>query len=185
VAQSFPAKKAQVKGLLAGTSSTRTRRSQIPSVAQSFSGKEAQVKGLLAGTSSTRTRRSQIPSVAQSFPAKKAQVKGLLAGTSSTRTRRSQIPSVVQPIPAKKLRSRVYWQEHPALAQGARKSLRWLNQFRQRTSGQGFTGRNIQHSHRALANPFGGSTNSGKEAQVKGLLDAVDMTQYTLQGCCF
>ncbi|HQM54428.1 MAG TPA: hypothetical protein PLX29_02990, partial [Anaerolineaceae bacterium] len=85
----------------------------------------------------------------------------------------------------KKLRSRVYWQEHPALAQGARKSLRWLNQFRQRTSGQGFTGRNIQHSHRALANPFGGSTNSGKEAQVKGLLDAVDMTQYTLQGCCF
>ncbi|HOE03016.1 MAG TPA: hypothetical protein PKK24_07655, partial [Anaerolineaceae bacterium] len=66
------------------------------------------------GTSSTRTRRSQIPSVAQPFTAKK--VKGLLAGTSSTRTRRSQIPSVAQPIPAKNLRSRVYWQEHPALA---------------------------------------------------------------------
>jgi hypothetical protein len=63
VAQPFTAKK--VKGLLAGTPSTRTRRSQIPSVAQPFTAKK--VKGLLSGTFSTRARRSQIPSVAQPF----------------------------------------------------------------------------------------------------------------------
>ncbi|HNS06709.1 MAG TPA: hypothetical protein PKK09_02005, partial [Anaerolineaceae bacterium] len=38
-------------------------------------------------------------------------------------------------------------------------------------------GRNIQHSHKALANPFGGSTNSGKEPQVKGLLAGTSSTR--------